>query len=73
MAEFNDEYYSKEEKRREKRRERAMDILAVIFCLIAAIGIWLFAANKGGEPNKNDTETVASQTVLSADAFDYLS
>ena len=71
MADFNDGYYSKEENRREKRRGRVVDIIAVVFCLIAAIGIWLFAVNSK-EPQKSEnetpkTETVASRTVLSED------
>lgn len=76
MADFNEEYYSNEEKRRQKRHERIVDIIAVVFCLIAAIGIWLFAVNNNREQPKIEneppkTETAASQTVLVAEDFIY--
>ena len=74
MADFNDEYYSKEDKRSDTKQVHVVDVIAIILCLVAAIGIWLFAVNSGKEPQKNDeetskTETVASQTVLSIDEF----
>ena len=66
MADFNEEYYTEEEKRRAKRHEHRVDIIAIIFCLIAAISIWLFAVNRGNsapETPKGETETVASQII----------
>ena len=65
MADFNEEYYSKEESANEKRRGRVVDIIAVVFCLVAAIGIWLFAVNNGKEQPKAENETSKTETVAS--------
>ena len=71
MSDFNEDYSVKEQNHREKRHERIVDIIALIFCLIAAIGIWLFAVNKGKETPKNEgetkTETEAGIVVLPVD------
>ena len=65
MADFNEEYYSKEEKRRQKRHDRIVDIIAVVFCLVAAIGIWLVAVNSNREQPKIENESPKTDAVAS--------
>lgn len=67
MSDFNEEYSAKEQTRREKRRGHIADIIAVVFCLIAAVGVWLFAVNKGKEPPKSGSETQKIETEAETD------
>ena len=70
MADFNEEYYTEEEKRRAKRHNRRVDVIAMIFCLIAAIAIWLFAFSREAHPDeKPDTPKDTEQSVVYEDAF----
>lgn len=72
MSDFNEEYLTKEQTRREKRRGHIADIIAVIFCLIAAIGIWLVAFNNGKEPQKENETPKTEAATLAVLPVDYI-
>lgn len=70
MADFNEEYYTEEEKRRVRRHNRRVDVIAIVFCIIAAVAIWLFAVSRETPSDeKSDAPKDTEQAVACADDF----